>query len=85
MIELVAYDPQWPSMFDLESRHLRSVMGACALRVEHVGSTAVPGLAAKLKQSLAAQFDGQTHASRESYSLAKSAFVEGVLAQAMAR
>ena len=169
MIKLVPYDQAWPTMYELEAEHLRTVFGGLALQVEHVGSTAVPGLSAKpvidiqvsvaslapfepclrlmaasgyvhvplgefdrvypffqkpaawpcthhvhlcesggeqearhlafrdhlrahpevarqyleLKQSLAAQHHGQTHASRESYSLAKSSFVEAVLAKAM--
>lgn len=40
------YDPSWPGTFEtLKSRILR--LGSVALAVEHVGSTAVPGLAAK--------------------------------------
>ncbi|HEV2117668.1 MAG TPA: GrpB family protein [Terriglobales bacterium] len=41
------YDPRWPEMFTREAERIRSVLGRRALRVEHVGSTAVPGLAAK--------------------------------------
>ena len=37
----------------------------------------------ELKRSLAAKYHGSTHESRESYSLAKSSFVEAVLAEAM--
>jgi GrpB-like predicted nucleotidyltransferase (UPF0157 family) len=41
------YDPSWPDQFsDLASR-VTAALGALRLRVEHVGSTAVPGLAAK--------------------------------------
>lgn len=46
-IEVVPYDPVWPTRFE-EWRHcLRSSLGAVAVRVEHIGSTAVPGMAAK--------------------------------------
>jgi GrpB-like predicted nucleotidyltransferase (UPF0157 family) len=169
MIKLVAYDPAWPTMFEVEASEIRRVFGDLALRVEHVGSTAVPGLLAKpvidiqisvvslvtldphlarlaclgyvhvplggfdrvypffqkpadwpcthhvhlcasgseqearhlafrnhlrahpetarqyleLKQSLAAQHHEATQESRESYSLAKSSFVETVLQKAM--
>jgi hypothetical protein len=41
------YDPVWPSWFAEEADKIRSALGAAALRVEHVGSTSVPGLAAK--------------------------------------
>lgn len=44
---LVDYDPAWPTMFEEESARIRTALGDVAVRVEHVGSTAVPGLAAK--------------------------------------
>ena len=47
MIKLVAYDPAWPAMFEVEAKEIRRVLGDLASRVEHVGSTAVPGLSAK--------------------------------------
>ncbi|MFO1316786.1 MAG: GrpB family protein [Burkholderiales bacterium] len=167
-IEIVPYDPTWPLAFATEVRLLRDVLGAAAVRIEHVGSTSIPGLAAKpvidiqisvrsldhlaphvealecaryrfvsvgefdhvyphfakpgrwpsthhvhlciaggeqegkhlafrdylrahratalryveLKRSLAAQNHGATHESRELYSLAKTDFVNGVLAAA---
>ncbi len=46
-ITLAAPDPDWPRSFDREADRLRSVLGAVALRIEHVGSTSVPGLMAK--------------------------------------
>jgi len=46
-ITLVAYDPTWPGLFSRETDRLRSVLGEEALRIEHVGSTSVPGLVAK--------------------------------------
>lgn len=47
-IEIQPYDPQWPLRFSEEAARLRWVLPA-ALKVtlEHFGSTAVPGLAAK--------------------------------------
>jgi putative glutamine amidotransferase len=41
------YDPRWPSRFESEAARIREVLGDRAVRVEHVGSTAVSGLAAK--------------------------------------
>jgi len=46
-IELAEYDPAWPALYAREERRLRSLLGERAVRVEHVGSTAVPGLPAK--------------------------------------
>jgi GrpB-like predicted nucleotidyltransferase (UPF0157 family) len=48
MIELVPYDPTWPARFDEEAARLQAVCGALALRIDHVGSTSIPGIAAKL-------------------------------------
>ncbi|MDP4127789.1 MAG: GrpB family protein [Bacillota bacterium] len=46
-ITLVGYDPRWPDLFNREANLVRSALGDKALRVEHVGSTSVPGLCAK--------------------------------------
>lgn len=47
MIEIVPYDPAWPTHFEAEAARFRAAFGELALRIDHVGSTAVPGLAAK--------------------------------------
>ena len=46
-IELVEYDEEWPRLFALEAERIRRTLGAKALRIEHIGSTSIPGLAAK--------------------------------------
>jgi GrpB-like predicted nucleotidyltransferase (UPF0157 family) len=46
-IELVEYRPEWAPLFSREAARIRSVLGERALQIEHVGSTSVPGLAAK--------------------------------------
>jgi GrpB-like predicted nucleotidyltransferase (UPF0157 family) len=46
-IELADYDPIWPVRFVEYRDRLRQALGPVALRIEHVGSTAVPGLVAK--------------------------------------
>jgi GrpB-like predicted nucleotidyltransferase (UPF0157 family) len=47
-IAIVPYDPQWPALFAREKDHLLSCLPKDLIgRVEHFGSTAVPGLAAK--------------------------------------
>jgi GrpB-like predicted nucleotidyltransferase (UPF0157 family) len=46
-ILIVDYDPQWPRFFVREADRIRSVLGKRVLRLEHVGSTSVPGLVAK--------------------------------------
>lgn len=46
-VVLVEYDPLWPHHFAEEAACVRAALGDRALAVEHVGSTSVPGLAAK--------------------------------------
>jgi GrpB-like predicted nucleotidyltransferase (UPF0157 family) len=47
MIEIVPYDCRWPALFEAEAAAIRDAMGTLALRIDHVGSTSVHGLAAK--------------------------------------
>jgi GrpB-like predicted nucleotidyltransferase (UPF0157 family) len=44
---VAAHDPAWPVRFAELGRELRAGLGAVALRIDHIGSTSVPGLAAK--------------------------------------
>ena len=46
-VTLAAYDPGWPALFEREAARLRGVLGPRILLLEHIGSTSVPGLAAK--------------------------------------
>jgi len=46
-VVIVPYDPEWPKRFTRLGMDLRTALGDVALRIDHVGSTAVPGLAAK--------------------------------------
>lgn len=46
-VEVVPYDSLWPQRFEQEKTRLSRALGENALRIDHVGSTAVPGLAAK--------------------------------------
>ncbi|PYS76740.1 MAG: hypothetical protein DMF66_13105 [Acidobacteria bacterium] len=46
-IKLLDYDPDWPKKFETHARVIAGALGGSALRVEHIGSTSVPGLAAK--------------------------------------
>lgn len=46
-VRIVDYDPEWPVAAAAELRRIREQLGAIAARAEHVGSTSVPGLAAK--------------------------------------
>ena len=46
-ISLADYDPRWPELFRREADRICAALGAGVLRLEHTGSTAVPGLASK--------------------------------------
>jgi GrpB-like predicted nucleotidyltransferase (UPF0157 family) len=54
VVALVDYDPEWPRLFEEERARLAGVLGSAVLAIEHIGSTAVPGLAAKPVLDLAA-------------------------------
>ena len=46
-VEISRYQPEWARRFADLGRSLRATLGAVAVRIDHIGSTAVPGLAAK--------------------------------------
>jgi streptomycin 6-kinase len=46
-VEIVDYDPLWPATFSQLRDRIGAVLGPLAIRIEHIGSTAVPGSAAK--------------------------------------
>lgn len=46
VIRIAPYDPEWPRVYAAERQRLAAV-GGLFLDIQHVGSTAVPGLAAK--------------------------------------
>lgn len=46
-MNVVAYDPAWPTVFAAERGRIAAALGTLAVRIDHNGSTAVPGLAAK--------------------------------------
>ena len=46
-VEVVAYDPRWPLLYEQERDRIAAALGEGAVAIEHVGGTAVPGLPAK--------------------------------------
>ncbi|WP_411965607.1 GrpB family protein [Haloferax sp. YSMS24] len=46
-VELVPHDPAWEDAYDAEVERLQSELDTTGLGFEHVGSTAIPGIAAK--------------------------------------
>jgi GrpB-like predicted nucleotidyltransferase (UPF0157 family) len=47
MITIATYNPSWPNEFQSIAAELRKALGDLALRIDHIGSTSVPGLDAK--------------------------------------
>lgn len=47
MVKIIPYLPSWPNEFMRLASALRQALGDLALRIDHIGSTSVPGLAAK--------------------------------------
>lgn len=46
-LEVAPCDPGWPAAFDAEAIRLGAALGTLALRIDHNGSTSIPGLGAK--------------------------------------
>lgn len=46
-IVIVPYDPEWPALFTSLGDALREALGNTAIRIDHIGSTSIPGLDAK--------------------------------------
>lgn len=46
-VQLAEYDPSWPGWYEREARTIRAALADRVLLLEHIGSTSVPGLAAK--------------------------------------
>jgi GrpB-like predicted nucleotidyltransferase (UPF0157 family) len=46
-VALAPYDPAWPERYEVMRARLAAALGEVAVRIDHVGSTAVPGLEAK--------------------------------------
>ncbi len=48
-VEVVPHDPNWSSIFEAEAAKIKKILGNNCIAIHHIGSTAVPGLAAKPK------------------------------------
>ena len=46
-VQVIPYTPQWATLFAEERQRLADALGSLALDIQHIGSTSVPGLAAK--------------------------------------
>lgn len=46
-LAVVSYDPEWPAIFERERAEIAACIGQHILRIEHAGSTSIPGMAGK--------------------------------------
>jgi len=46
-VKMANYDPNWPTLFEKEKNLILGAVGCIVVGIEHIGSTAVPGLEAK--------------------------------------
>lgn len=46
-IEIVPYDPDWPSLFQMEAEGIAATFGQEVVAIYHIGSTAIPNVSAK--------------------------------------
>ncbi len=63
-VVLADYDPQWPERYQVEAARIRAAIAGWLEQIEHVGSTAVPGLAAKPIIDIAVGVRRLAHAER---------------------
>ena len=69
-VVVTSYQPHWVEEFTRIAKHIRDLVGPAAIRIDHIGSTAVPGLGAKdvidiqITVSDLDAADGLTHALR---------------------
>lgn len=60
-IELVDYDPDWPAQYEQHRATIVDTLGDQIVRLEHVGSTSVPGLAAKPRIDILLVVEDSSH------------------------
>jgi GrpB protein len=85
MATLVEYDPAWRELFAREAERIRGALGAGALLIEHVGSTAVPGLAARplIDTVLACAADRERYGAGKAQDNARRDVMEAIAARAL--
>ena len=75
--QISAYDPQWPDLFLLEQRRIRAVFPDALVVIHHVGSTAVPGLAAKPEIDLLVEVERHKDTADVDHRMALLGYVRG--------
>jgi GrpB-like predicted nucleotidyltransferase (UPF0157 family) len=71
------YDPTWPSRFTQEQQRLAPIFGSKLLRIDHVGSTAVPALSAKPEIDILIEVSDDADIDRYTHSLIELGYCRG--------
>ena len=71
---IIPYSSEWPRWFTREAALLREIFGDTAIAIEHVGSTAVPGMAAKPQLDILLTVDAIEQADARTDDLKKSGY-----------
>lgn len=69
LIEAVPYNPDWPLAFEVEAIKIKQALGDNYIEVHHIGSTSIPGLAAKPKIDIIAVVQSLDNAMKQFESL----------------
>ena len=80
-VVIAAYDPAWPEVFAGEAQAIRQALRAVLVGIEHVGSTAVPGLPARPVIDIQAVVQTLAEAQAAVPALADLRYEQGVFAR----
>ena len=80
-VEVLEYDLRWPALYAEEAEMLRRAFGVSLITLEHVGSTAVPGLAARPVIDIQAVVRAIAEAQEAAPALEKLGYEQGVFAR----
>ena len=75
---IVNYDPQWPQLFSVETAGLYQAFGTMLIALQHIGSTSVPGLAAKPVVDIQAIVRTVSEAQNAASVLAEAGWSQGI-------
>lgn len=75
VVKVVTYDRQWPRQYDAEREQLKSVLKSVMIAGHHIGSTSVPGLAAKPVIDILLEVTALSHLDNCNQALAASGYL----------
>jgi GrpB-like predicted nucleotidyltransferase (UPF0157 family) len=73
-IEVISYDPNWPSLFQMEAKLLTKIFTNHVVAIHHVGSTAIPHMPAKPTIDIVLVVDDITQVDQYNEAMAQHAY-----------